>query len=303
MSDTREVKLEPTAEEIARVCNLIVQGLDRNDKYGDIARAILAMDRRASPPAEPVAWIEYGGRGRLGEPLNTKVHVGATRPTSWMGAIPVYASPPAPAVAVPGGLRELQAWVMAERIALVPLTPDFLPRYSTLKAVGAKIRAMLAAAPTPPAAEAPGQEPVYRFLKVGEIIQHGDENPDDQAHQWGPVMHQAIGWPVLPAHKTMRRLVSAPTTYADAEAMLRPMSEARKHGKEVVVATSNRAGLNGYLIAHWASDMSGSEQPPFEGWFYWTGHGFREIPEADLLGWCELPRIRSLASPAPKGGT
>lgn len=40
------------------------------------------------------------------------------------------------------------------------------------------------------------------------------------------------------------------------------------------------------MIAHWACDLSGEEQPPFEGWFTWVGsdrHGYyTEIPTPDF---------------------
>lgn len=71
---------------------------------------------------------------------------------------------------------------------------------------------------------------------------------------------------------------------------LRPMAEAPQE-REIIVATTNRANCRGYLIAHWACDKSGEHQPPFEGWYYWTGHGFSEVLKGDLMGWCDLPPL------------
>jgi len=73
---------------------------------------------------------------------------------------------------------------------------------------------------------------------------------------------------------------------------LRPMSEAPTTGpvKEILVATSNRAGCKGWLIAHYA-DGGGEEQPPFRGWFYWTGYGFDQVPTESLIGWIPLPDL------------
>jgi len=170
--------------------------------------------------------------------------------------------------------------------------------------------AMLAAAPTPPAAEAPGQEPVawngdkitaaFKAVETAMIAMHiGSAMPgvSDQ-YDFGPAIAETEA---IVRDRAAYTRMAAPPTYADAEAKLRPMSEAPQRGREIIVATTSRAGCEGYLIAHWASDRSGSEQPPFEGWFYWTGYGFSEIPPGELLGWYELPPIRSLASPAPKG--
>ena len=94
--------IEPTADEIERVSSAIV--LDaRNYKSSPrtMARAaILAMDRRASPAAEPVAWRKrrpprVGGYGYTER---------ATIRDRWLregqAVEAVYASPPAPAVVV-----------------------------------------------------------------------------------------------------------------------------------------------------------------------------------------------------------
>ena len=47
------------------------------------------------------------------------------------------------------------------------------------------------------------------------------------------------------------------------------------------------------VIAHWASDLSGEEQPPYKGWFYDDGHGFSAVtPEP--THWRALPAVNAL---------
>ena len=43
-----------------------------------------------------------------------------------------------------------------------------------------------------------------------------------------------------------------------------------------LVEVKDEAGVV-YADAHWASDLSGEEQPPFEGWFIPIGSGYRQI--------------------------
>lgn len=73
---------------------------------------------------------------------------------------------------------------------------------------------------------------------------------------------------------------------------LRPMSEAPMTGsvQEILVATTDRAGCKGWLIAHYACG-GGEDQPPFRGWFFWTGFDFSEIKDKELLGWIPLPEL------------
>jgi hypothetical protein len=71
---------------------------------------------------------------------------------------------------------------------------------------------------------------------------------------------------------------------------LRPMSEAPTAAIEVLVATTDRAGCRGWLIAHHA-DGGGEDQPRFRGWFFWTGHDFHQIESGTLLGWLPLPAL------------
>lgn len=72
---------------------------------------------------------------------------------------------------------------------------------------------------------------------------------------------------------------------------LRPMSQAPKTGPVVeILAAVRRAGCRGWLIVHHA-DGGGEEQPRFRGWFYWTGYGFNQLDDADLIGWLPMPRV------------
>jgi hypothetical protein len=98
------------------------------------------------------------------------------------------------------------------------------------------------------------------------------------------------------AAKALRSL--AATDGAGEPLAWQPIETAPK-GRDVVVLTKNRAGCHGYLIAHWASDLSGEEQPPFEGWFWWTGFDFRQVPTSDLLKWADLPEAYEEAMRAP----
>ena len=109
MTMTSEVKLEPTAEEIERVAEVIVEKVPTLTLW--IARiiaraAILAMDRRASPAANAEAKVFGWARG-VNQPstphdpaeYDIDFVYGDDEPAG-DGWFPVYASPPAPAVAV-----------------------------------------------------------------------------------------------------------------------------------------------------------------------------------------------------------
>ena len=57
----------------------------------------------------------------------------------------------------------------------------------------------------------------------------------------------------------------------------RPIETAPKNASDVILFGRVRDGRAVELRAHFAQDLSGSEQPPFKGWFYSTGYGFAEI--------------------------
>jgi hypothetical protein len=74
---------------------------------------------------------------------------------------------------------------------------------------------------------------------------------------------------------------------------LRPMSEAPTTGpvREILVATTDRAGCRGWLIVHYASG-GGEDQPAFRGWFFWTGYDFSQADEKKFIGWIPLPEVK-----------
>jgi hypothetical protein len=106
---------------------------------------------------------------------------------------------------------------------------------------------------------------------------------------------KAEGWREVPLYITPPAPVKAE---AGEPVAWQPIETAPK-GRDIVVLTKNRAGCHGYLIAHYASDLSGEEQPPFEGWFWWTGFDFRQVPTSDLLKWADLPEAYEEAMRAP----
>lgn len=59
----------------------------------------------------------------------------------------------------------------------------------------------------------------------------------------------------------------------------RSMVNAPKNATEIQVLMKD--GL--IQIAHWAQDLSGEEQPPFQGWFIKQGHGYSQID--DPIAW------------------
>jgi hypothetical protein len=64
----------------------------------------------------------------------------------------------------------------------------------------------------------------------------------------------------------------------EEERQWRPIKTAPHKATEVLLRIP-ATGWPGYfaVIGHWAEDLSGSEQPPFRGWFRNTGFGFAEI--------------------------
>lgn len=71
----------------------------------------------------------------------------------------------------------------------------------------------------------------------------------------------------------------------------RPMEEAPKNATWVLLRVPN--GRQGFpsrrvVVAHFASDLSGSDQPPFHGWYFDDGYTFREVTPAPT-GWLPIP--------------
>jgi len=79
----------------------------------------------------------------------------------------------------------------------------------------------------------------------------------------------------------------------DAEpGALRPMSEAPMSGPmmDILVAMVDRHGNRRWTISHYAFG-GGEDQPPFRGWFFWTGHGYAQLDAHGMLGWLPLPQV------------
>lgn len=85
-----------------------------------------------------------------------------------------------------------------------------------------------------------------------------------------------------------------PAIKAEREALVavlewQPIEIAPKRAKELILKVPYKS-KPGYrrVIGHWASNLSGEEQPPFQGWFYDDGYGYSEISPAPT-GWMRLP--------------
>lgn len=64
-----------------------------------------------------------------------------------------------------------------------------------------------------------------------------------------------------------------------------PIDTAPKNAKEVILRVPCKGWPDHYaIIAHYAEDLSGSDQPPFKGWFRNTGYGYAEL-SASPTGW------------------
>lgn len=70
---------------------------------------------------------------------------------------------------------------------------------------------------------------------------------------------------------------------------LRPMSEAPTTGPvvEILALTTDNHDNRRWLVVHYAHG-GGEDQPPFRGWFYWTGHRYSEIHPRLMLGWLPI---------------
>lgn len=81
---------------------------------------------------------------------------------------------------------------------------------------------------------------------------------------------------------------------ADAvEAKWQPIETAPKNATDILLEVPR--GGQGWpthmkIVGHWAEDLSGSEQPPFRGWFRDTGYGYQEITPAPVR-WAPLPDV------------
>ena len=70
----------------------------------------------------------------------------------------------------------------------------------------------------------------------------------------------------------------------------RPMREAQKDSTSVTVLM--RDGTV-HRIAHWASNTSGEEQPPYEGWFVHKLDGNYNVGIPEPIGWRKIQAEQS----------
>jgi hypothetical protein len=57
----------------------------------------------------------------------------------------------------------------------------------------------------------------------------------------------------------------------------KPMDNAPRNATDILLLVHPETGYDYCRVGHWAEDMSGSEQPPFRGWFERAPHGFTEL--------------------------
>jgi hypothetical protein len=72
-----------------------------------------------------------------------------------------------------------------------------------------------------------------------------------------------------------------------SESEWRPIETAPKDGTKLLL-TNDRHPQCLMIVGHWAQDLSGEEQPPFQGWFHWSGCGFAQLPD-EPTHWQPLP--------------
>lgn len=107
--------------------------------------------------------------------------------------------------------------------------------------------------------------------------------------------------PTIPA-ENMRFIAAAtkmPALIRDLQARVKeleknlewqPIETAPKDSTDVLLFGKqfHNSGLKKF-IGHWASDLSGEEQPPFEGWFYLISHGEYSSCWEAPTHWMPLP--------------
>ncbi len=65
-----------------------------------------------------------------------------------------------------------------------------------------------------------------------------------------------------------------------------PMQTAPQDATEVLLKVGQKGWPDHFwMVGHWASDLSGEEQPPFQGWFYNNGSAFTPVTP---LAWAPL---------------
>lgn len=71
----------------------------------------------------------------------------------------------------------------------------------------------------------------------------------------------------------------------DLKPGLRPIERAPKNATWIIVWTSRNGITANPTAVHWAQDLSGEEQPPYQGWFYDNGFGFNQFDMKHAIGW------------------
>ncbi len=78
-----------------------------------------------------------------------------------------------------------------------------------------------------------------------------------------------------------------------------PIKTAPKNATEILVLLEHK-GDRHVMVAHWAEDLGGEEQPPFRGWFFWNVWQFSALP-SEPTHWTPIPTfIFSGEPPKPK---
>ncbi len=85
---------------------------------------------------------------------------------------------------------------------------------------------------------------------------------------------------------------------APADSGWRRMDSAPKDATDVLLKVPDPSRLGGFAvkIGHWAEDLSGSEQPPFRGWFENLGSYMSGI-QPEPIQWAPLPGPASPDAP------
>lgn len=131
-------------------------------------------------------------------------------------------------------------------------------------------------------------------LPTGEDIQAyafsermlGDFSPG----RWGWILEDAVSLiDPIPVRGLQRIWNLSPELSARVDAMTREgwrsMTSAPTKGPIVEVEVKTKDGR--VVDAHFARDLSGDEQPPFEGWFEQAGSGFAQV---EAVAWRPIAR-------------
>jgi hypothetical protein len=90
-----------------------------------------------------------------------------------------------------------------------------------------------------------------------------------------------------PVRAALRAITTAHQAGIAEKREWRPIETAPKDGTKLLL-TNDRHPQCLMIVGHWAQDLSGEEQPPFQGWFHWSGCGFAQLPD-EPTHWQPLP--------------